>query len=162
MLKRLLNLPFTVASKAARAYQEHEDAKVRAKHGGGVDPGTIGVAGSAVSASAQIPAEAVRLPVSAALEWQREGRKIEFVDVRDAAERAAEPGIHGAVHMPMDSINVRVSELSWEIPVIAYCSDGRRSTEAVRFFRERGMEDTYALAGGLAAWVAAGGAVDRR
>ena len=47
-----------------------------------------------------------------------------------------------------------------ELPVIVYCSDGARSLDAVRFFRERGMEETWALAGGLAAWTAAGGPVD--
>ena len=36
-------------------------------------------------------------------------------------------------------------------------ADGADSSRAVAFFRERGMEDTFALEGGLPAWIAAGG-----
>jgi rhodanese-related sulfurtransferase len=59
--------------------------------------------------------------------------------------------------MPMAEVNVRLSELAWDQLVIAVCDDGVDSARAVAFFRERGMEDTFALAGGLAAWTASGG-----
>lgn len=156
-----MNLPFSVASRAARAYQEREDAKIRAQYGSGADPGKIGVAGATVTPSSEVSAEAVQLDAAQARGWVAQGRKVEFVDVRTAAEVAAGPRVAGAVHMPMDTLNVRVSELSWEVPVVVLCDDGRRSTDAVRFFRERGMEDTWALRGGIAAWAAAGGAVER-
>jgi rhodanese-related sulfurtransferase len=61
--------------------------------------------------------------------------------------------------MPMHEVGVRVSELPWDQLVVAYCDDGVQSRQAVAFFRERGMEDTVVLAGGLAAWRAAGGEV---
>lgn len=155
-----MNLPFSVASRAARAYQEREDAKIRAQYGS-ADPGSIGVAGATVTPSAEVSAESVQLDATQARGWLGAGRKVEFVDVRSAAEVARGPRIPGAVAMPMDTLNVRVSELSWEVPVLVVCDDGRRSTDAVRFFRERGMEDTWALRGGIAGWVAAGGAVER-
>lgn len=152
-----MNLPFTVASRAARAFQEHEDAKVREKFGYSADPGQVANARASVHAESSLPAEALLKPAAEVVGWLAAHRGVELVDVREAAERGV--GIPGAVHMPMDSIGVRVSELSHDLPVIVYCSDGRRSLEAVRFFRERGQEETWALAGGLAAWREAGGPV---
>jgi len=165
MLKRLMNLPFTVASRAAKAYQEHEDAKVREKFGYSADPGAVAV-GSTQGAPAPRsadggPVEGLVKPAAEVIGWLKAKRGVELVDVRTAAERAASPGLPDAVHMPMDSISVRVSELSHELPVIVYCADGRQSVAAVRFFRERGQEETWALTGGLAAWTEAGGPVAR-
>jgi rhodanese-related sulfurtransferase len=159
MLKRLLNLPFTVASRAARHYQEREDARIREQYGTAHDPGQVAMAGSVVSGGAGLDAASVQVEASVVLGWINGRRRVEIVDVRDPTEPG--PRVPGAVSMPMSTVGVRVSELSWEHPVVAVCSDGTRSLQAVRFFRERGMEDTFALVGGIAAWRAAGGAVER-
>jgi len=155
MLKRLVNLPFSVASKAARAFQDREDARNKAKYGTVDDPGSIGVASEAPRVQA-IDAATVRITAADVLARRARGETIAFVDVR--AQRGA--GIPGSLHMPMKEISVRVSELDPDHLVVAWCDDGVLSTDAVRFFRERGMEDTWALAGGLAAWRGAGGAVE--
>ena len=41
MLRRLVNLPFAVAGKAARAFQAREDARVAAQFGRVEDPGQL-------------------------------------------------------------------------------------------------------------------------
>lgn len=152
MLRRLLNLPFSVASKAARAYQEREDAKVREKYGTAEDPGSIAVTGAAPEVGGAADAGEFGLDAATARGWVLGRRRVEFVDLRDDAERAADPGIPGSLHMPFDSVSVRVSELNPDLPVVAYCADGAKAAAAVRFFRERGMEDTWAMRGGLRAW----------
>ena len=160
MLRRLMNLPLTVASRAAKAFQDREDAKSREKYGTAFDPGSVPVGGQETAREvqeAQVDAQAVGMPAAAAMAEIKK-RPVAWVDVRDVASWTA-GHLRGATHMPMSEINVRVSELPWDQLVIAYCDDGRASSQAVAFFRERGMEDTFALEGGLAAWRAAGGEV---
>jgi rhodanese-related sulfurtransferase len=160
MLRRLMNLPLTVASRAAKAFQEREDAKTREKYGETRDPGEVPVGNE--SANRDVDAVDVNVGnltmTAAAVMAAGRSRPIAWVDVRSAEDWKA-GHIQGALHMPMSEINVRVSELAWDQLVIAVCNDGRDSSRAVAFFRERGMEDTFALGGGLPAWKPAGGAV---
>lgn len=162
MFRRLMNLPLTVASRAAKAFQDREDEKTKQKYGTAYDPASVPVgapeAAHATSAAAGdagehgLSVEAVRALIGK--------QPLAFVDVRDAASWAA-GHVRLAAHMPMAELNVRVSELPWDQHVVAYCDDGALSAQAVAFFRERGMEDTFFLQGGLAAWRAAGGEVAR-
>lgn len=160
MFKRLMNLPLTVASRAARAYQAREDARAQSVYGAAVDPGDVGIAGSPLRTTLDIDLAAISVEAGTVREWLGGRRPVELVDVRTDAERAADPGITGALPMPMDTIQVRVSELAHDRPVVAYCADGERAAMAVRFFRERGMEDTWVMKGGLVAWRQAGGTTD--
>lgn len=160
MLRRFLNLPFTVASKAAKAFQDREDAKTRERYGTASDPGMVPVGGQETArevTEAQVDAAATTLSV-ADIRAQAKTRPIAYVDVRGLADWNA-GHLRGAAHMPMGEINVRVSELAWDQLVVAYCNDGALAAQAVAFFRERGMEDTFVLGGGIAAWRAAGGEV---
>jgi rhodanese-related sulfurtransferase len=161
MLRRLVNLPFTMASKAAKAFQDREDQKTKEKYNTAFDPGTVPVNREATldNAVAGADASGTDLAMSAAeVMAATKKRPIAFVDVRDATGWAA-GHLRGAVHMPMHEVGVRVSELPWDQLVVAYCDDGTASKQAVAFFRERGMEDTVVLAGGLAAWKLSGGEV---
>lgn len=153
MLRRLVNLPFAVAGKAARAFQAREDARVAAQFGRVEDPGQL-VNNTHALPFLHTPPEVVQITAD-----QLAGRAIHWVDVRERSERAEV--IPGAVHMPVLEANVRVSELPPDDLVVVYCDDGDRSTRVARFFRDRGMEDTWALSGGLDAWKAAGGAVQK-
>lgn len=148
MFKRLVNLPFAVAGKAARAFQAREDARMAAEFGRAEDPGQV-ANNTHVLPTAITPPGAVQMRVGAVPD-----RAVHWIDVRDAAERVE--WIPGDTHMPMLTANVRVSELPPEETVVVYCDDGVRSTQVACFFRDRGMEDTWALEGGLAAWRAAG------
>lgn len=148
MLKRLVNLPFAVAGKAARAFQAREDARTAAEFGRAADPGQVANNTHVLPAVTTPPGD-VQLAVDAL-----PAGPIHWVDVREAGER--KDWIEGAVHMPILTVNVRVSELPPDETVVVYCDDGARSTKVACFFRDRGMEDTWALQGGLAAWRASG------
>lgn len=160
MLRRLMNLPLTVASRAAKAFQDREDARTKEKYATAHDPGSVPVGAPEVAPQvAAVDTSAWNLSVAAVRAAAAE-RPVAWVDVRGAGAWA-EGHVRGAIHMPMTEINVRVSELPWDQWVVAVCDDGRLSAQAVAFFRERGMEDTFVLEGGLAAWKAAGGEVVR-
>jgi hypothetical protein len=117
MLRRLMNLPLTVASKAAKAFQDREDARTKAKYGTAHDPGDVpvGAESEAPPPSAELAPELGALEV---MGEQQSGRAVAFVDVRDGSRWAA-GHIRGAIHMPVGEINVRVSELPWDALVIA-------------------------------------------
>lgn len=153
MLKRLVHLPFAVAGRVARAVQDREDAKLRARYGVARDPGEVAIAAAAPPPEGADVTGAT-VDVARALSARSANEPVTFVDVRPAGARG---GIPGALSLPMEEIGVRVSELPTEGWVVAYCEDGAQALAAVRFFRARGMDDTYALEGGLRAWRAAGG-----
>ncbi len=152
MFRRLVNLPFAVAGKAARAFQAREDARTAATYGKAEDPGDVANNTHKLPPT-QTPADVVQIAPAALV-----GRKVHWIDVREASER--NEVIPGAVHMPILTVNVRVSELPPDETVVVYCNAGGRATQVACFFRDRGMEDTWALTGGLPAWIAAGGAVE--
>ena len=158
MLRRLMNLPFTVATRAAKAFQDREDAKTKAHYNTAEDPGTIEVKGSVGQSGADIDPSTITLDVLIVSAMLGQKTPMSFVDVRE--KPAYDAGhVVGALLMPMDQVNVRVSELPTDCVVIALCEDGKDALRATRFFRERGMEDTWVLAGGMAAWRASGAAV---
>jgi rhodanese-related sulfurtransferase len=157
MLRRLVNLPFSVAARAARAFQEREDARTREKYGATQDPGDVAVSDKpAVGPDVSGDPASVRMSAADAVAAVRAGRNAVFVDVREAVGRES---IAGANHMPLTEVGIRLSELSDDQLVIAFSDTDAASTRAVLFFRERGIEDAWVLVGGLAAWKAAGGTV---
>ncbi len=150
MLRRLVNLPFSLATRAARAYQEREDTRTKARHGVVDDPGKIPLSdrvGNAGDTGAVDPASC-RIAVAELRRRLAAGEVFAWVDVRAVASDLPA----GATHMPLAEANMRVSELPTDEPVLVVCADGRESARAATFFRERGMEETWWLAGGLAAW----------
>ncbi|MDP2314931.1 MAG: rhodanese-like domain-containing protein [Pseudomonadota bacterium] len=160
MLRRLVNLPFAVATRAARAFQEREDAKAREKYGATQDPGALANTreppkGPTVHST--LDPAAVRMDAAAVRGAQGEGRNVVIVDIR---ERQVGEGIPGALHMPLSEVSTRVSELSDDQLVAAWADDDHAATQAVLFFRERGIEDAWVMPGGLPRWKAAGGPVE--
>ena len=159
MLRRLVNLPFAVATRAAKAFQDREDAKTREKYGATRDPGDIANTDkppSAPTVFTDLDPSTVRMEAAAVLAAQREKRNVVLVDVR---ESRAGQGIAGSLHMPLSEVSTRVSELSDDQLVVAWGPEDA-VTQAVLFFRERGIEDSWILVGGVAAWKAAGGPVE--
>jgi rhodanese-related sulfurtransferase len=160
MLRRLVNLPFAVATRAAKAFQDREDAKLRERFGETQDPGLVAnydkPTGAPVLYSTLDPAS-VKMDAAAVRAAMAGGRSVVLVDVR--ANRTGEC-VAGSLHMPLSEISTRVSEFSDDQLVVAW-GDGGDATHAVLFFRERGIEDSWTLQGGVAAWKAAGGAVER-
>ena len=162
MIGRLINLPFKVLGKVARTVQDRNDAAMKARHGDGDTADSFAeFERNAEKLGERVPpdydAGPTDMDASRALADQRGGRKTLYVDVR--SENAWRAGhITGALHMPLGAVHIRLAELPPDERVVVYCDDGRRSREAVIFLRVRGLEDVYAMNGGLAAYKAAGGA----
>jgi rhodanese-related sulfurtransferase len=164
MLRRLLNLPLTVASRAARAFQDREDARSREKYNTAHDPGSIHMRAGPTLAprtgdSAGDSADtAFSMDAAAIIALLNQTPAPAFIDVRPTAAFAA-GSLPGASSIPLDETGIRVSELPRDRIAIVCCEDGVQSLAATRFFRERGMEDTWVLAGGIHAWKKAGHAL---
>ncbi len=84
-----------------------------------------------------------------------DGQEVLVLDVRTDAEVRAGMLAH-AVHIPLDQLGARASELDPEGVWIAYCKSGKRSMAAATQLRAQGFRSVVSLAGGIEAWRAAG------
>jgi rhodanese-related sulfurtransferase len=160
MFRRLVNLPFSVATRAARAFQDREDAKAREKYGATQDPGDLANSyqpSKVPTVLTTLDPATIRMDAAAVRGAQGQGRNVVIVDVR---ERRGGESIPGSLHMPLSEVSNRVSELSDDQLVVAWSDDEAGATLAVTFFRERGIEDAWILPGGITRWKAAGGPVE--
>ena len=87
------------------------------------------------------------------------------VDVRDAST-FARGHIPHAISVPLDQIEAHAIDLEARAnhrPIVTYCScpNDHASAQAAAALTARGVHDVRALAGGLPAWVAAGGSLLR-
>jgi len=90
---------------------------------------------------------------------------VQFVDVREANEVAQTGMLPGAVHAPRGFLEfladpespMHRKELAGR-KLVLYCASGGRSTLAAKTLRDMGL-DVCHIAGGIAAWTAAGGAI---
>ena len=87
------------------------------------------------------------------------GEKILLLDVREHNEWNLFR-IPGALHMPLAAVAGRAGELDPSAEIVVYCSRGTRSASAAALLRERDFSHVSSLAGGVMAWVSAGGDVD--
>lgn len=82
------------------------------------------------------------------------GRARDFVllDVRTAAERA-DRHIKGSMHIPLNELNLRMSELKSvkDKEIICYCRSGNRSSTAALILNKDGFR-TANMRGGMTAW----------
>jgi glyoxylase-like metal-dependent hydrolase (beta-lactamase superfamily II)/rhodanese-related sulfurtransferase len=78
-----------------------------------------------------------------------------LVDVRAPGERASK-SIDGSVSIPLNTLPVRLSELPPQRSLLVHCAGGYRSSLAVSVLQRAGFPNVSELAGGLAAWEAAG------
>jgi rhodanese-related sulfurtransferase len=105
-----------------------------------------------------------------------EPTSVPTVDVREAARRLAddstdprpllldvrEPGefaevrAEGAVLLPMSEFMARQSEVPTDRPILVICHVGGRSAAVTGFLARSGRTDVANVAGGTAAWEAAG------
>ncbi len=77
-----------------------------------------------------------------------------LVDVRTPEEFRG-GHIPGAVNIPLQSLQSRLSELPQDETVVLYCRSGNRSADAARILERAGYESVYDM-GGIIAWNAAG------
>lgn len=72
-----------------------------------------------------------------------------LVDVRSEPEFEGHH-LEGAINIPLETLVVRILELSAESPVVVYCQSGMRSASAARMLAREGFE-VYDL-GPISAW----------
>ena len=92
---------------------------------------------------------------------QERGERNPLLDVREQNEWNLFR-IPGAIHLPLAHVSGAASEALAAFPdgeVVVYCGRGPRSAQAVEMLRAQGYEAT-SLAGGIAAWIDAGGPVE--
>jgi hydroxyacylglutathione hydrolase len=77
------------------------------------------------------------------------------VDVRTPTEHAAK-SIAGSVSMPLSTLSRHLGDLPRDRPLLVYCAGGYRSSAAVGLLEREGFKNVSELAGGIAAWEAAG------
>ncbi|NKF21457.1 rhodanese-like domain-containing protein [Solimonas marina] len=78
---------------------------------------------------------------------------ITVVDVREADEVAYAP-LDGAVHIALQTLPQRLSELDRHAPLAMLCHHGMRSEMAARFLEQNGYTDVANIVGGIDAWSA--------
>ena len=82
-----------------------------------------------------------------------------LVDVREP-EEFARGHVPNAVSLPQADLATRLNELPRDRPIITICQSGMRSLRSAQYLRQEGFQDVVTVAGGTAAWVAAGRQVD--
>jgi len=95
--------------------------------------------------------------------WLAEGKPLLLLDVRNAKDFAASPKrIPGALKLDAEVIGNWVAMLPPEREVVAYCQHGQRLSNLVKdALLARGFQARN-LAGGLDAWLEAGGELTER
>jgi rhodanese-related sulfurtransferase len=93
-------------------------------------------------------------------ELERAGDAMQLVDVREPEEWTA-GHLPGSVLIPMGELGGRRDELDRSRPVITVCRSGRRSLYSAGELLAAGFPDVRSLAGGVIAWVDAGGRLER-
>lgn len=74
-----------------------------------------------------------------------------ILDVREDFELAI-CAFEGALHIPLQQIPVRMSEIPKSTPVIAVCHHGVRSANAIQYLMQNGFENLTNLEGGIHTW----------
>jgi len=157
MLKRIVNLPFRVLGRAARAVQDREEHARQARYGDGAD--TTPQAGDDNIPELDVPAgfESGPLGTDAGTLRARlaSGRRVEFVDVRPTAGTELPSGTE---HLPLATLGIQLAELPPAgQPIIVVAADDETARRTARFLRWRGIEDADFLIGGGRAWAESAG-----
>ena len=77
------------------------------------------------------------------------------IDIRTPRERA-EKSIAGTTHLPLSGFASGVRDIDHDRAVVVFCAGGYRSSIAASLLQREGWTNVSELAGGIAAWEAAG------
>ncbi len=78
------------------------------------------------------------------------GENLTLLDVREAWELGI-VSVPGIIHIPMNEVANRLSELDQSVETVVLCRSGRRSLEIARLLQQQGFRAAN-LAGGILAW----------
>jgi rhodanese-related sulfurtransferase len=87
-------------------------------------------------------------------------RTVFVLDVRTPQE-TSQGRVPGAVLMPVNEVERRVSEIPKNRPVIVYCAVGSRSRHAANFLSRRGYTNIHNMTDGIVGWQRNGFPVQR-
>jgi rhodanese-related sulfurtransferase len=91
---------------------------------------------------------------------QKRGDDVVYLDVREPNEWNL-GRVPGAVFIPRGNLESKVEgKVPRDRRVVVYCARGNRSAFAADTMQQMGYGDVVSMAGGWAAWVAAGGDVE--
>ena len=86
---------------------------------------------------------------------------VKLLDVRNGAEFET-AHIPGSYHLPLDQVGTYAGQLaSVDDELVLVCQSGGRAQQAAEKLAGAGVTNTSVLQGGVGAWVAAGGPVDK-
>ena len=155
MIRRIVNLPFRVLGKAARKFQDRQDAAMKAAHGTGTEGADFDSLENVPEFDT--PDDFATGPTGldpATVDRQVKGdAPIQLIDIRTEAAHAT-GALPGAMNLPLATLGIRLAELPpANVRVVVYDDSGdTEAADAARFLRWRGFEDAWHLEGGLAAW----------
>ena len=151
-MKKLIGLSlcamFVLAGCKETPKQEAEVAKKAPATMAAVAPVTQAPAEAAPTAEAP-KATITNIDWNKALEMSKSGAVL--IDVRTPSE-VAEGMAPGAVNIPLQEIQQRLSEFPKDKDLLIYCRSGKRSMAASNFLIENGYEKVFNVEGGFLAF----------
>jgi rhodanese-related sulfurtransferase len=109
---------------------------------------------SSLASRPDLTATTERISAAVAHERLATGKPL-LVDVRTPHERE-QKHVADSVSVPLNHLIERVGQLPTERPIVLHCAGGYRSSIAASLLQARGFHDVSEMAGGIAAWEAAG------
>jgi rhodanese-related sulfurtransferase len=91
--------------------------------------------------------------------WARGHQNLTVVDVRSTEEFAA-GHVPGAINIPVDQLETRMSELKSGDEIVVYCLSGVRSAKALELLLGREFKRVEHLSGDFSEWESSGGPVE--
>ena len=101
------------------------------------------------------PPRVPEIAVADVIEQRRNGVEVHLLDCRESFERA-QVRIPGSLHIPMNDLPARLSELDATVPWVVVCAHGNRSYSVAAYLLRNGIE-AGSLAGGITDWWIRGG-----
>lgn len=92
-----------------------------------------------------------QIEVTELLTRLNQGEKLHMIDVRED-EEVIHGMIPGAVHIPMNDIPERITEVTTAPEVILICRSGYRSERVCEYLQHLGIEGAVNMSGGMLAW----------
>ena len=86
-------------------------------------------------------------------ELREKDKKIQILDVREDTERS-HASIKGTIHIKLNQIADRHSELDKKRNIFVMCHTGTRSQAVVKWLKSQGYEYSVNVLGGIDAWAA--------
>ena len=108
-----------------------------------------------LEARPELRASTERLSPAVAAERLHSSEPPQIVDVRTPSEYSGKH-IAGALSMPLSRLAEHARELPDDRPLLVHCAGGYRSSIAASLLQQAGFTEVSELAGGIAAWEAAG------